>query len=86
MEIAQVILLNHSHTKICASASQCLMCSYFSNVDLNECETGQHSCNPRTIGSYTCHCSSGFAVSVNVGNERTYKGKLLQIYVFVKDF
>ena len=70
------------------------MCIDFSNVDLNECETGQHNCNPRTsiclntIGSYKCHCLSGFALteSVNVANDRTCKGKLLQIYVFLKKF
>ena len=70
-----------------ASYRQCLMCSNFSNVDLNECN-GLHSCNPRTsvcfntIGSYKCNCLPGFA---HIGNERTCKGQLSQNFVLRKD-
>ena len=68
------------------------MCSNFSNVDFNECNTSLHNCNPRTsichntIGSYTCHCLSGFALNVNAASERKCTGKFFASYVFVKDF
>ena len=49
-------------------------------LDVNECETGQHNCNPstsicsNTIGSYTCHCKPGFAVIVDSEDEKICKG------------
>ena len=51
-------------------------------IDLNDCETGQHSCNLNTSvclnthGSYVCHCISGFEDSVNIFNEKVCKGNL----------
>jgi len=50
-------------------------------IDLNECESGQHSCNGytsiclNTVGSYKCHCLSGFEDSINSYKERICKGK-----------
>ena len=49
-------------------------------VDLNECETGLHNCNPNTsvcsnsVGSYSCACRSGFEDFVNSEKGRICKG------------
>ena len=63
-----------------------LRCTY---IDLNECETGQHGCNPNTSkcfntpGSFTCHCISGFEDSVNSKNERICEGNLFHAELYI---
>lgn len=66
-----------------------LCCTY---IDLNECESGLHSCNPNTSecfntpGSFTCQCVSGFEDSVNSKNESICQGNLSQAIDFVEKF
>ena len=41
------------------------MCAWITIVDLDECAKGQHNCHQHAvcangIGSFTCHCQSGY--------------------------
>jgi len=74
------VLYLQNHNQLCVELSN------LSNLDVDECRTGEHNCQQlcnNLLGTYNCSCNTGFMLD---NDSRTCSGKHLGRVNFVIHF